>query len=151
RRYLTNEGLLSVDGVEIAHPQGERSSTERREFADVYQRASVLNPRVAAIGSSDFHYFGPLGLCRTYVFVRERTPAGVIEAIRAGRTAACDARGRAWGPPELSRAVAARCHADALAPPVGDTRASRAGTALAWAALVVLVLFGPGTSRSLRR
>ena len=147
RRSVTDEGLRAVDGIEVAHPSKETSRETRTDLLDTYQRTKALNPRVAAIGSSDFHVFGPLGLCRTYLFVRERSAAGVLEAIRAGRTAACDGRGRAGGPPELASAIADRCREDALAPPAGDTLTSRAGTALVWAGLVALVVFGVSGDR----
>jgi len=143
RRYITDEALRAVDGVEVAHPVKEISPDARKDLGGIYQRTKALNPTVAAIGSSDFHVFPPIGVCRTYLFVRDRSAGGVFEAIRAGRTAACDGRGRASGPPELVSAIAARCREDALAPPVGDTFASRAGTALVWAGLVVLVVLGP--------
>ena len=147
RRHLNDEGLRAVDGVELAHPAKETSTEVQTDLVGIYQRAKTLNPRVAAVGSSDFHVFAPIGLCRTYVFVRERTPAGVLDALRAGRTAACDGRGRASGPPELTDAIADRCREDALAPPASDSAASRAGTALAWAGLVALVLLGPSSTR----
>ena len=146
KRYVTDDGLRAVDGVEVAHPGSEISNQARKDFVDIYRRAVTLNPRVAAIGSSDFHFLGPIGLCRTYLFARERTAAGVLDALRAGRTAACDARGRVYGPPELASVVAERCRDEAAAPPAGDTRASRAGTVLAWAGLVALVLLGPSPS-----
>lgn len=146
RRYIHDEGLRALDGVEVAHPASEMSNDVRKDFIDIYARAAALNPRMAAVGSSDFHFLGPIGLCRTYLFAREATPAGVLDALRAGRTAACDARGRIYGPPELASVVAERCRNDALARPAGDTLASRAGTVLAWAALVALVLLGPSES-----
>jgi PHP-associated len=141
RRVVTDDVLRAVDGIEVAHPSKEPSNHARQDFADVYGRASTLR-RVAAIGSSDFHYFGPIGVCRTYLFVREATPDGVLEAIRAGRTVACDARGRTTGAGVLADAVARRCAADATLPPAGDTFAARAGTTLAWCALAALVVLG---------
>jgi len=143
RRRLTEEWLRSVDGVEVAHPGKDALQGTRTDFIDAYRRALALNPRVAAIGSSDFHYFAAIGMSRTFLFVREATPDGVFEAIRAGRTAACDGRGRSYGPSELAGAVADRCRAAASDPPAGDTIAARVGTALAWAGLAALVLLGP--------
>src|SRR4029434_2038730 len=69
RRYLTNDGLRAVDGIEVAHPGKDVSTAIGRDFIDVYRRAMTLNPGVAAIGSSDFHFFAPVGFCRTYLFV----------------------------------------------------------------------------------
>jgi hypothetical protein len=54
----------------------------------------------AAIGSSDHHGLGPLGVFRTYVFVRAVSEAGVLEAIRAHRTVVVDGE-RAFGDPAL--------------------------------------------------
>jgi hypothetical protein len=146
RERVTDDDLRAVDGVEIAHPEQELSSSARENLTHVYRRAAALDSGVAAIGSSDFHYFGPIGFCRTYLFVRERTAAGVLDAIRAARTVACDGRGDVSGPPELAGIVAARCHEEALAPPIGDTQTSRTGTFLVWAGLATLVLLGPSRS-----
>jgi hypothetical protein len=146
RDRLTDEGLRSVDGVEVAHPQREISPDARRDFPKVYRRAQALHPGVAAIGSSDFHYFGPLGACRTYVFARERTADAVLEALRAGRTVACDGRGKVFGSAAFASAVADRCVDDQLTSPDVDTAASRAGTVLVWAGLAALVLLGPSRS-----
>jgi len=143
QRVLDNDGLRSVDGVETAHPGAEAGSKYRQEYRDNYERARALNPRVAAIGSSDFHYFGPIGACRTFVFVRDATTAGILEAVRAGRTVACDTQGEVFGPADLAPAVAARCREEAAAPADGDTAASRAGSLMAWIGLLALVVFGP--------
>lgn len=147
RRVLDDEGLRSLDGVEVAHPAMDYSNETRDDYRRVYERARSLKPRIAAIGSSDFHYFKPLGVCRTYVFARDTSPAGIVAAVRDGRTVACDARGVTSGPPDLSSVVEARCRKDATAPPDGDTIASRAGTALAWAGLLALVIMGPTRPR----
>lgn len=141
RRVITEEDLRAVDGVEVADPNRNEFSKTRREMEDVYQRASALK-RVAAIGSSDFHYLAPIGSGRTYLFVREVTPAGVLDAIRSARTVACDGRGYVSGPPELAAAAAARCRADASAPPLDAGVASLAGVWLSWLAAVALALLG---------
>jgi predicted metal-dependent phosphoesterase TrpH len=140
QRFVTARDLAAVDGIEVAHPEEET----RGKYAKAFSRARAVNPRVAAIGSSDFHYVAPIGLSRTYVFVRAPDAAGVLDAIRAGRTVACDGRGDTFGPAELSRFVTARCRADASLPPVGDTVWSRAGAVLSWTTLLALVLAGSG-------
>jgi hypothetical protein len=142
-RVMDDEGLRSLDGVEAAHPGMTFADKIGQEFRNNYERARALNPRAAAIGSSDFHYFGPIGACRTFVFVRDATAAGILEAVRAGRTVACGTGGEVIGPAGLAPAVAARCREEAAAPADGDTAASRAGTAMAWIGLLALVVFGP--------
>jgi len=148
QRVLDDDGLRSLDGVEAAHPGIEFGSKYRQEYRATYERSRALNPRVAAIGSSDFHYFGPIGACRTFVFVRAATTAGILEAVRAGRTVACDTRGDVFGPADLAPAVAFRCREEAAAPADGDTAASRAGTAMAFIGLLALVVFGPSARRA---
>ena len=143
KRVLDDQGLRALDGIEVAHPSKDLNLGKRDEMGDVYRRALGVRPGSAAIGSSDFHYFAPIGLCRTYVFVREATPAGILEAVRSGRTVACDARGETTGPRDLAAAVAERCRDDAGAAPDGDTFASRLGTVLTWAGLLALTLLGP--------
>ena len=95
--------LSAVDGTEVAHP--ERVEKYRREYVATFERARRLNPRIAPIGSSDFHNTPALGQCRTFVFVRERSKAGVLEALRAGRTVATDEHGRLYGDPSLVERV----------------------------------------------
>jgi hypothetical protein len=142
QRVVTEEGLAALDGVEVAHPSMDRDTKAAEEYREMYARALAANPRTAAIGSSDFHYFEPLGVCRTYLFVRETTAAGVLEALRAGRTVACDASGTVHGPPDLGAIVSERCRQDASLPPDGDSALASAGTALVWAGLLALVLAG---------
>jgi hypothetical protein len=73
-----------LDGAEVRQPL---AFTRARavEMESFYAMAPT-----AAIGSSDHHGFGPLGVFRTYVFVREVSEAGVLEAIRAHRTVVVD-------------------------------------------------------------
>ena len=79
--YAEDGAIGKLDGAEVCQPiafAGEHYARELREF---YQRSGA-----AAIGSSDYHGMGPLGICRTYLFVKEVSEAGVLEAIRARRT-----------------------------------------------------------------
>ena len=141
-RVMTDDALRSLDGIEVAHPAMEHDERARAGFLRNYQRAIALKSKTAAIGSSDFHYFAPIGLCRTYLFVREPTADGILEAIREARTVACDARGNTYGPAGLASMVSDRCREDASLPPAGDSRLSRAGTWLAWAGLLGMVIAG---------
>ena len=89
---------MRLDGAEAVNSVGEQDVAD---YADFRRRASQRNPDIAAIGSSDFHGWPSLGRCRTYLFVRERNDAGVLEAIRNGRTVAEDDAGNLYGDPEL--------------------------------------------------
>lgn len=91
------EALRELDGVEAAHGATDARTRERLEIEAFYAHARAVKPSIASIGSSDFHREAPLGLSRTYVFVEERSRAGAIDAIRRGRTAACDGTGTVKG------------------------------------------------------
>ena len=92
-----DEAIVRLDGSELAHSAMHESAQFRVEFANFFQRVRAVNPDVAAIGSSDFHVSPALARCRTLLFVRERTRAGVLDAIRNGRTVAMDGDGRLYG------------------------------------------------------
>ena len=131
-----------VDGVEAAHPLIYVLADGRRDLAQFYARARARRPYIAAIGSTDYHFFAPVGLCRTFVFARERSVAAIVDAVRRGATVACDASGTTYGPPDLSAAVADACRAAAGAPPVGGAWTDAASMWLAWSGMLVLVLLG---------
>ena len=139
--------LAALDGVEVAHPIVHIWDASRRELAAFYPRALRVHPSIAAIGSTDFHHLAPLGLSRTYVFARPATQAGILDAVRAGRTVACDGLGEAHGPPELVAMTREDCRHDATAPPLGETPVTRAGTWLVWIGLVALVVLGANDTR----
>lgn len=100
--YDTEAAQKTLDGAEATHSDVHRSQAFRSDLAAFFARARAVNPGIAAIGSSDFHAMPPvIGRCRTYLFVRERTKEGVLEAIRNGRTLAVDGDGRLTGDPGL--------------------------------------------------
>jgi hypothetical protein len=66
----------------------------------------------------------------------------VLEAIRAGRTVACDGRGDTYGPPELTQLVADDCRAAATAPPAGVSSLDTIAAVCVWFGLLGLVLVG---------
>jgi hypothetical protein len=104
-REAGREALRLLDGAEITYhllPDPRRIRLQRREF---FAEVASVNPQVAPIGSTDFHMVAPLGLCRTYLLVDERSAAGALRAIRRGRTVARDADGRLIGTPEHVAAV----------------------------------------------
>lgn len=104
------EVIELLDGAEVVHPVAYRQSRERgfryQDMVTFFERHQPDHPKLAAIGSSDFHGMKSLGICRTYLFVGEVSEAGVLEAIREGRTVAIAPDGRAFGPPELVAALA---------------------------------------------
>ena len=93
--------MRELDAAEVLHPDAYFSKKLYAEMRRFYQRK-----RVTAIGSSDFHGLQYPGICRTYVFVRERSEAGVLEALRAGRTIVYDRDGRSYGDPVLIASAA---------------------------------------------
>ena len=100
--YDADAAVANLDGAELAHADIHRDANFRVDLAAFFARVRGVNPDVAAIGSSDFHAMPPVvGRCRTYLFVRERTKAGVLDAIRGGRTLAVDGDGRLQGDPSL--------------------------------------------------
>jgi hypothetical protein len=101
RGYEDDVAVARLDGAERAHPSMHSDETERKDYAAFFDRARLLNPRISPIGSSDFHATSMLARCRTFVFARERTSAGVLDAIRNRRTVAADGDGRLYGDPAL--------------------------------------------------
>ncbi len=87
-----------LDGAEICHPivyGDDRAQAELEHFA--------ARGTFAAIGSSDFHGLGQLGVCRTYVFARDASEEAILEAVRARRTVVYGRDGKAFGDPALIR------------------------------------------------
>jgi hypothetical protein len=142
RKAYDAAAFRALDGIEAAHPGMFGSKRLGQEFEEVYRAAVAANPSIAAIGSTDFHTWAPLGFCRTYLFVRAATPDGVLDAIRGGRTVACDARGNVHGPEALASLVREDCRVDAVAPPAGDEFLTGLGATVAWASVLALVLVG---------
>ena len=137
-----DRALDTVDGVEVAHPLIYDLKYGRRDLAQFYARAKTRRPSMAAIGSTDYHFFAPVGFCRTFVFARERSVAAILEAVRRGATVACDATGNTYGPADLSAAVADACRAAAGAPPMTASWTDSAAMWLTWCGLLALVLLG---------
>lgn len=98
-KALDAGALAALDGAEVAHPMARAGSPARDELDRFFTAARAVNPDLAPIGSTDFHVGGPLGLCRTYLLTDERSAAGALGAIRAGRTVARDQDGRLYGAP----------------------------------------------------
>jgi hypothetical protein len=131
-----------LDGIEAAHPLMHVFEDGRRDLEAFYRRAKARRPSIAAIGSTDFHHFAPVGLSRTYLFARDASQGAVLDAIRRGATVACDGRGQAYGPAELVAVVGADCRRAATAPPAGAGAASTIATWSTWLGALALVLVG---------
>jgi hypothetical protein len=134
-----------LDGVEVFHPTALRHDDVAREYAAFFDEASKrAGAPLLALGSSDFHGGPGLGVCRTLVFARERTAAGVLEALHAGRAVAAMPDGRLAGDPRWIAALTGAGYRS-RASSIDDARASipaRRGPlerVLALAALGVMV------------
>jgi hypothetical protein len=104
--------MTMLDGSEVMHPSALKNRRVLNQLRTFYDRG----PR-AAIGSSDYHGLGRLGMCRTYVFAHDDSAASVLDALRHGRTVVYDTDGRAVGDPDLVRlADAAHVRAQEPAP-----------------------------------
>lgn len=141
--FLSDADIRALDGVEAAHPMMHLKVRAREDLLAFSARARALHPSIAAIGSTDFHQVGPIGLGRTYLLAKAATQDAILDAIRAGRTVACDGLGQAYGPAEIVEMVKDDCRRDATSPPDGQTTADRLGTWLVWLGVVALVVFGP--------
>ena len=86
-----------MDGAEVGQPAGFQWRKNAQEMREFYRRSGA-----AAIGSSDWHGMGPVGLCRTYVFAKDDSVAAILDAIRARRTVVLD-RGLVFGDPVLAQ------------------------------------------------
>ena len=145
RGYDTDRVVSALDGAEVAHAFMHQDDVFREDLAAFFERAQQLNPGVAAIGASDFHGFPPaLGFCRTYLFVRERTKTGVLDAIRSGRTLAVDRDGGLQGNPALVQLLGGVRLAGRVDPHPAWRRLSMT---LSWLGAAGLVVLGGGRSR----
>jgi hypothetical protein len=139
-----------LDGAEVMHPiaffgRGGDAGWRWEQMRDFYLDARAAGFPLTAIGSSDYHFFSPLGVTRTLLFVENADEAGVMDALRRGRTVVYDLDGRAYGDPDLAALLerepyALRAQDYGYAGTGGLDRAARA---LGWLGLVGLLLFAP--------
>ncbi len=133
-----------LDGAEVAHPfanpsaRASRGGWRSEDLAAFYEHEGR---RLAAIGSSDYHWGAGMGSVRTWVFATEASERAVIDAIRAGRTVVRTASGELVGEPALVEALERE-----PMPEVGVDRgyagvgwADRVFRALGWLGVVLLV------------
>jgi hypothetical protein len=126
-----------LDGTEICHPAIYSYADGQSIFARFAQRTPA-----AAIGSSDFHGFGRLGMCRTFVFARDTSADAIVDAIRSRRTVVYGRDGQAYGDPGLIALAAADGRLPAAAPrdyaPSGFDRVSQLLGLAGLAALTII-------------
>jgi predicted metal-dependent phosphoesterase TrpH len=92
--------MALLDGTEVCHPIIYGIEGSAKELADFAAGTGAM-----PIGSSDFHWSGRVGSCRTFIFVDVDRPndRGVMDALRAHRTVVYGLNGRAFGDPALVR------------------------------------------------
>jgi predicted metal-dependent phosphoesterase TrpH len=101
------DAMKRLDGAEVVHPLGLRDEASAAELRQFFGRA-----RLTAIGDTDYHIgpmspqLGAMGLCRTFVFVKEPTADGIVGALREHRTVVYD-RDHVYGDPSLIQLAAA--------------------------------------------
>jgi hypothetical protein len=111
--------MQKLDGAEVVHPLGLRKETFAAELRQFWGRTPLT-----AIGDSDYHFgpmapdLGEMGLCRTYVFVRERSEQAILDALRERRTVVYD-RGHVYGDPDMIQLAAEDGRLSKLAPTAG--------------------------------
>jgi hypothetical protein len=121
--------MRTLDAAEICHPMIYEDDDAQRDFERFAARGSP-----AAIGSSDFHGLGQMGLCRTYVFAAENSEQAILDAVRARRTIVFGRDGQAYGDAELIELAAADPRLRSSEPP--NTR----GGSLDWISRIAGVI-----------
>ena len=136
--------VRALDGAEVLHTNAYASNQKAGEITSFYRRAEENGRHLTAFGSSDYHWFNSLGICRTYVFARNNDEHGILEAVRAGRTVVFDRDGNAYGNSELIQLL----QLEPITRDVGDYEYRGYGIAdvitrtFGWLGLIGLVLFG---------
>jgi predicted metal-dependent phosphoesterase TrpH len=139
--------LDDLDAAEVMHPlafAGRGDSWKWTEMRDFYERSRASGHALTAIGSSDYHFFSVLGICRTLIFARDDSDEAVKDALRAGRTVVYDLDGRAYGDPAMIAALEREPYTmrEQDYGYRGSGTADRAARALGWLGLMGLLLFG---------
>jgi hypothetical protein len=135
--------IAKLDGSEVVHP-----SAYLRASAGIQMARFWAGRPLTAVGSSDYHGLGRLGLCRTYVFARGEGEAAILDALRDRRTVVRDRDGRLYGRPDLVGLAAADGRLWAReAPPERSGMAFATARLAGIAALVGFVVFGLPSDR----
>lgn len=136
-----------IDATEVMHPLVFGSSGRGwtwEDMRDFYERTRAAGHPITAIGSSDYHFGSPLGVCRTLVFARDDGEEAVMEALRAGRTVVIDLQGRTYGDPAMIALLTAEPYQERPQDYAyrGKGPLDRAARAFGWLGLLGLVLLG---------
>jgi PHP domain len=144
-----NNTVGQLDGAEVLPANAHASNHKAEEMISFYRQAEENGRHLTAIGSSDYHWFNSLGICRTYVFAHRNDEPEIVEALRAGRTVVFDRDGNAYGNSDLIRLL----QDEPITRDVSDYDYRGSGIVdvmtrtLGWLGLIGLVLFGR-TSRT---
>jgi predicted metal-dependent phosphoesterase TrpH len=95
-----------LDATEVMHPIAFGTTRARagwrwEEMRDFYLDGQKQGQHLTAVASSDYHFFSPLGVCRTLVFAKGDSADAIMEALKAGRTVVYDLDGNAYGDPAM--------------------------------------------------
>ena len=139
-RAYDADAMSKLDGAEVLHPIAYFRAGTYQELQQFYGRA-----RLTAIGDSDYHGLGPMGLCRTFVFARDDSDDSILEALRAHHTVVLDRDGQAFGDPNLIYLARQNSQFAELRPLSSDLGFfSRASSAAGIIGLLGIFLFDPG-------
>lgn len=139
------------DGTEVMHPIAFRGGSPQWRWADMVQYyegskdPETGQPKLMAIGSSDYHWGSVLGLCRTLVFVEEPvSEESILAAFHAHRTVVIDADGKHYGDAKMIAALEKDPYVPRTSDFIykGEGTADRILRALGWFGIVGIVLFG---------
>lgn len=131
-----------LDGAEVLHPGIFLAPEVTREFREFFASGNY-----AAIADSDYRGNGLAGICRTYLFIKDVSEQGVLEAVRAHHTVVYD-RGQFFGDTKLAAVLVAHQSELSFDQLDGDVRLfespSRIGGVIG---LLLLIILGPGGFR----
>jgi hypothetical protein len=148
RRFwsLFQASAAELDGAELMHPIvfRRRSSDQGWSWQDLVEFYQSVHGRpFAAIGSSDYHFFKAVGLCRTFIFADGADEDAVLRALKAGRTVVRDLEGKMYGDP-LMVGLLEKEPLPAPAEPsyAPESLLDAVGRTIGWLGLLGLVILG---------
>lgn len=143
-----------LDAAEVVHPIAFNRRSTRWRWSEMvaFYRRSPGKP-LAAIGSSDYHFFSPLGVIRTLLFVKRVSAPEILEAIRRGRTVVVAPDGAVFGDPALIALLRQKPYSQRRSTYnyQGVSWLDRASRFLGWLALWGLLIIARPTRRATDR